>query len=340
MSILTKNILDFYKQNNDPQSVWYLEKNFTNTSNIGLYSPYYQNPVTTEWDGKISDIRTIDENNTYEINSLGFRGEVYTDPEIIASGCSLTFGLGIPELGRWTNVLGNMINKNVMNLGSPGASVESICTNIIHYCMNNKMPKEIFCLFPDFFRSMVVVDKEFYKTKVKRDDSFQQKDSLQQMFCNPIVYTNKYKDEWRIFMEIEDQKYIEDATSPHQLILDSINFIYILESFCLSNNIKLHWTTWNVPSAIIMEELLKLKNFKLKNFVNFVPESPLSKGDNRLPIDNCYLSHDSEFYNSIYWKKGTDYSIENYKKVIDHAHPGIHFQHHLADLFYKLHNMI
>jgi hypothetical protein len=336
MAFLTRNILDFYKQNNDPQNLWYLEKNFTNTSNLGLYSPYAKNVVTNEWDGKTSDIRTIDEDNTYEINSLGFRGEVYESPEIIASGCSITFGLGVPELGRWTNILGNKINKNVMNLGNPGASVESICTHIIQYCMNNKMPKEIFCLFPDFFRSMVVVDKEFYKTKVKRDDAFKEKDSLQQIFCNPIVH--KYDD--RVFMEIEDQKYIEDATSPHQLILNSINFIYILESFCLANNIKLHWTTWHVPSATIMEELLKIKNFKLKNFADFVSAPDVNNTDFRSISFRCSSSHDSEFYDSIYWKRGTDYSIENYKKVSDHAHPGIHFQYHFADLFYKLHNMI
>jgi hypothetical protein len=336
MAFLTRNILDFYKQNNDPQNLWYLEKNFTNTSNLGLYSPYAKNVVTNEWDGKTSDIRTIDEDNTYEINSFGFRGEVYESPEIIASGCSITFGLGVPELGRWTNILGNKINKNVMNLGNPGASVESICTHIIQYCMNNKMPKEVFCLFPDFFRSMVVVDKEFYKTKVKRDDTFKEKDSLQQIFCNPIVH--KYDDS--VFMEIEDQKYIEDATSPHQLILNSINFIYILESFCLANNIKLHWTTWHVPSAMIMEELLKIKNFKLKNFADFVFAPDVKNTDFRSISFKCSSSHDSEFYDSIYWKRGTDYSIENYKKVSAHAHPGIHFQYHFADLFYKLHNMI
>lgn len=336
MAFLTRNILDFYKQKNDPQGIWYLEKNFTNTNNLGLYSPYAQNVVTKEWDGKTSDIRTIDEDNTYEINSFGFRGEVYENPDIIASGCSITFGLGVPELGRWTNILGNMINKNVMNLGNPGASVESICNHIIQYCMNNKMPKEIFCLFPDFFRSMVVVDKEFYKTKVKRDDAFEQKDSLQQIFCNPVIH--QYDD--RVFMEIEDQKYIEDATSPHQLILNSINFIYILESFCLANNIKLHWTTWHVPSATIMKELLKIKNFKLKNFADFSSTPDINNTDFRSISFKCSSSHDSDFYNSLYWKRGTDYSIENYKKVSDHAHPGVHFQYHFADLFYKLHNMI
>lgn len=331
MTFLTRNIVNFYKEGNNPQDDWYLEKNFTNTSNLGLYKPYSQNVVANKWDEKISDIKTIDEDNTYEINSLGFRGKVYENPEIIASGCSITFGLGVPELGRWTNILSNKINKDVMNLGSPGASIESICINIIQYCMNNKMPKEIFCLFPDFFRRMVVVDKEFYKTKVKRDNAFQQNDSLQQIFCNPIVHQH----EDRVFMEIEDQKCIEDATSPHQLILNSVNFIYILESFCLKNNIKLHWTTWHVPSVTIIKELFKIKNFKLKNFVDFTSVPNTKNNDFRSIWFKCSLSHDSEFYNGMYWTRGTDYSIENYKKVSDNAHPGVHFQHHFADLFYN-----
>jgi hypothetical protein len=333
MNSITRNILDFYKHDNNEANIWYLKKNFTNKANLGLYSPYAKNAVAKEWDGKVAYIGTIDEDNTYEINGAGFRGEFYKNPEIIASGCSITFGLGVPELGRWTNILGNKINKNVMNLGSPGASIESICNTIIQYCMNNKMPKEIFCLMPDFFRRMVVVDKEFYKSKVDRG-SIGTKNNLEQIFCNPTVQKNKDY----IFMEIENNKYIEDATSPHQLILNSINYIYILESFCSTNNIKLYWTTWDVSTAMIMDELIKLEDFKLNNYTSFATTNLKNADFGSVPYD-CNISHDSEFYGSIYWHRGTDYSMIKSKKVSDYAHPGIHFQYHFADFFYKLHNL-
>lgn len=324
---LTRNILDFYKNNSTND--WYLEKYFTNTTKLGLYRPYATNVVHSQPDGS-SFIGTVDEYNTYEINSLGFRGKIDENIDILASGCSITFGLGIPELGRWTNILGNKLNKNILNMGNPGGSTKTICNNIIQYCMNNRMPEAVFCLMPDFFRNMVIVDKEFYKSKIKREH-IENKDELQVIFCNPKIIHHKDN----IFMEIKDNKYIEDYTSPHQLILDSINNIYNLESFCLSNNIKLYWTTWDSASALIMKELMNLKNFKLNNF-SFLTQ----KNGNLINPEEvgmlCDSSHDSEFKDNICWQRGCDYSVVNYEKKTEWAHPGIHFQHHVAEFFYEL----
>jgi len=326
MTFLTKDILGFYEFNKENN--WYLTKFFTNTSNIGLYPPYAQNVIDKYPNGK-SNISTVDEHNTYEINNFGFRGKIDKDADVIGAGCSITFGIGVPELVRWTNFLGNRLNKNVINLGSPGASVETICNNIIKYSLKTKMPKEIFCLFPDFFRSMVVIDKEFYKLKTIKDNDIES-DYLQYTFCNPIV--DVYKNS--IFMKIENQKYIEDSTSPHQLILNSINFIYNLESFCFTNNIKLYWTTWDIPTAMIMDKLVSLKNFKLKNYTSFY--SPNLKTKYRGYALDCILDHESEFKDSLFWHKGSDYSIINNKKNLKNAHPGIHFHYHFSDFFYNL----
>lgn len=331
MTNLTKNILDFYKENES--NTLYLKKMFTNTNNLGYYQPFAQNAIDSEWNGKDPYIGTIDETNTYNINEFGFRGKAYKDSEVIISGCSITFGIGVPESGRWGNLLSNKINKNIMNLGSPGASIESISTNIIQYCLNNKMPKEIFCLLPDFFRRMVVADKEFYETKGNK--WAEKLNNLSYTFCNTKVSVYNSNS---IFMEIEDQKYIEDSVSPHQLILNSVNAIYILESFCLSNNIKLNWTTWDSASALLMENLVKLKDFKLKNYTPFFP-SESTDGVNTFILNSCQSNHNSEFKDDACWIVGSDYSIVNSKKkVIGTSHPGIHFHEHIADLFYKLSN--
>ena len=327
MTFLTKDILRFYEFNE--KNNWYLKKYYTDTKEIGFYQPHAENVIYS----KPSDdayTGTIDEHNTYKINSLGLRGKVYENADIIASGCSITFGIGIPEEGRWTNLLGNLVNKDVMNLGNPGASIETICNNIIQYCMNSSMPKEIFCLMPDFFRSMVVVDREFYKPKIS-DKRIEQRDELILTFCNPDV--RQYRDS--VLMKVTDKKYIEDATSPHQLILNAVNSIYILESFCSLNNIKLYWTTWDFPSSLIMRKLVTLKNFKLKNFLPFMSKSQPQNLDDYV-ARRCSSFHNSEFKDSLFWHKGSDYSIVNYKKTLDRAHPGIHFQYHIAEFFYEL----
>ena len=329
MTKITKNILDYYKNNEN--NSFYLKKYFTNTLEIGYYAPHATNVVLNKSNGE-SFLPTVDEHNTYKINSLGLRGEVDLNADVLASGCSITFGIGIPEDGRWTNLLSNKMNKSIINLGNPGGSVATICNHIIHYCMNNKMPKEIFCLMPDFWRNMVVVDKEFYKSGVNRKN-VGTKDFLELMFCNPNIKT----DEDLVVMETKDKQNIEDSTSPHQLILNAVNYIYILESFCSLNNIKLYWTTWDRSSSMVMEQLEKLENFKLKNFVPFYPKG----SGNQLNFfikETCTLSHDNKFKDHICWHSGSDYSVIDHKKHPEMSHPGIHFQEHVAEFFYSLYN--
>jgi hypothetical protein len=330
MKFLTRDILPFYKINEENE--WYLKKFFSDTKQVGNYLPGSKDVVSSSRSKKDNAVETIDEVNTYEINSIGCRGEVDENSEIIASGCSITFGLGVPEKGRWTNLLSKKINKSITNLGSPGASVESICFDVIQYCMNNKMPKQIFCFFPDFFRSVVVVDKEFYKSRVNRG-SMGTRDPLEQIFCNPRIMQKKRS----IFMEIENQKYIEDSTSPHQLILDSVKFIYILESFCLSNNIKLHWSTWNTPSSYILEELSQIQNFKLKNFTSFYPPNSEYTGMGQPIMEMCNPdTHEHEFKDHPSWPVGSDYAFIDGEKTFKNSHPGIHTQEHISDFFYNL----
>jgi hypothetical protein len=329
MDSLTSDILSFYKVN--PANIWYLTKYFSDTDNLGMYSPYAKDAVLSEAK-EYRYIGTVDEDNTYEINQFGFRGEVDKDAEVLGSGCSITFGLGVPELGRWTNILGKKMNKSVMNLGSPGASVESICLNLIKYCMNNKMPKEIFCLFPDFFRSVIVFDKDFSQMKTQRD-KFGNHQGLLVTFCNPRITMH----DGSIFMEMKDKRYIEDAVSPHHLIFNAVNAIYMLESFCSTNNIKLNWTTWDVSTSKILDEFSNLEKFQLKRYTPFFPPKNLN-GINQFVEDTCSSDHDSEFKDALQWVRGSDYSIVDGEKTNKHAHPGIHMQQHVADFFYNLYS--
>jgi hypothetical protein len=329
MDSLTKEILSFYKLSSSTS--WYLTKYFTNTDNLGLYGPNAKEPVVSDAkDYKF--IGTVDEHNDYKINRFGFRGEIDENSDVLASGCSITFGLGVPESGRWTNFLGNRMNKSVMNLGSPGASVESICLNLIKYCVNNKMPKQIFCLFPDFFRSMIVFDPDFSQMKTQRD-KFGNHEGLIVTFCNPKITMH----EGSMFMEIKDKRYIEDAVSPHQLIFNAVNAIYMLEAFCLTNNIELYWTTWDISTVKIMQELSALNNFQLKRYTPFFPKDNI-KGVNHFIKDSCSLDHGSEFKDTLQWVRGSDYSIVDGKKTNISAHPGVHMQYHVADFFYNLQN--
>lgn len=333
MNSLTKDIFGFY--NTDGKNNWYLTKYLTNTKNIGRFDPYEKNVFCSSSEDVLWG--TVDEYNTYEINGWGFRGEIDENADVIATGCSITFGLGVSEETRWSNLLSKKINKSIMNLGSPGASVESICSNVIQYCLNVKMPKEIFCLMPDFFRSLIVVDKDFFKSnhlgtsKVRED--FAKEDSLSLIYCNPSINMHNKS----LYMEIKDKDTIEDSTSPHQLILNAINAIYILESFCSTNNINLYWTTWDIPTKDLMEKLLKIENFKLKRYTPVFPKNE-NTIFNDCKNENTLCGQSSELKDNPFWDRGSDYVMLNGKKNKDIGHPGIHFHIHITDLFYNLYN--
>jgi hypothetical protein len=333
MTSLTKDIFNFYKVNSNND--YYLIKYFTNTAHVGKYEPYAKDIIPSD-ETKV-EWGTVDEYNTYEINHFGLRGEIDENSDVIASGCSITFGLGVPEEARWTNILSTKINKSVTNLGNLGASVESICNDIVQYCLNTKIPKEIFCLFPDFFRSMIVVDKDFFQSRHLGSSQIRSnlaKDGvLALIYCNPTI--RQY--EGSLFMETQDKKFIEDSTSPHQLILNSINAIYALESFCSTNNIKLYWTTWDINTHLLMQLLLNIKNFKLKNFIPFFTNET-SRQIGGFVNQTCDSDHGSEFANTEFWKRGSDYTMINGVKTHENSHPGIHAHVHVSDLFYKTRN--
>jgi hypothetical protein len=325
----TREILSFYKKGNEKNS-WYLKKYLSDSENIGRFAPFAKNIFSLEKNNDLSFVGTVDDHNTYYINKFGLRGNIYSDSEVIAAGCSITFGVGVPEDATWSNFLSKDINKNINNLGIPGASVESLCHTIIKYCVNNKMPKTIFCLFPDFFRSLVVADKDFYRT-TKTKKSTIDEEYLELTFCGPeIDYNGK-----SLFMKIKNKNCVEDSVSPHQLIIDSINAIEVLELFCLTNNIKLYWSTWHRETSELMRELLEIENFKLKNFTNFY----LSNGTEFFEeyIDSiCKENHNSEFKDNLSWNTGSDYAIIDNKKNKNYSHPGIHTHKHVSNFFYNL----
>jgi len=176
---------------------------------------------------------TIDEENIYNINELGLRGLNYQNPEIVAVGCSITYGMGIPEEYTWPMFLSKKVNTEILNFGISGYSISLLCQKIIEYCyFNNHFPKNIFCFFPSLFRTFNI---------------------------NPMLGK-----------KITNSLFIKTINpSIHNTIFNSINSIFILEKFCIDHNINLLWTTWNQPSNTLLEKLNSIPNFKLEKYKKF-----------------------------------------------------------------------
>jgi hypothetical protein len=345
MDLSNKNILESYENYQESE---YILNNFLDNSPFGLYGSHTKNIFEYKESKDSFDIRVVDKDNQYFINDLGFRGKIKINPEIIGLGCSYTFGVGIPENGTWTSILGDQIGVDILNLGVPGNTIKKTCELAIRYMSKFEKPKTVFALFPGFFRNMLIEDTNFYKSSRNMHETKQNKINNQSSFQAKMYYdrsqnivffekTDDYK-----FLKSKDKniKYMENALSPHQLISDSIDSISTLQDFCYSHSIKFYWSTWDIPTTMLMDTLLKIPNFKLKNYIKFSDDSFNNyEGVNgKFPDNLCISDHDSKLIGHPSWDCGSDICVDANNNVLDSwpSHPGIHFQYHIAELFKHL----
>ena len=270
----------------------------------------------------------LDEDNIYYINSLGFRSKEFLkdDAQVITAGCSVSYGMGVPENGVWSSILSDKTKLNVNNLSVPGNSVTILCDRIIKYCEQFGNPEYIMCLFPDFFRYLFVYDNDFHYEERNEKNPPTDPFSIRSMHSKAISHNDG--------SIVCPPKYtkvpfsIDSGISPHQSVFESINSIYYLEQYCRIAKIKLIWTTWNNTTNEIIKVLKNNINFKLDKYIELEGLEKEFSHPNQI-IDSCFIDHENDLISNKAWNFGTDLTINNY------THPGIHFHIHVADFFIK-----
>lgn len=108
----------------------------------------------------------------YNLTSLGFRGNEFTDESeypVVFMGCSNTFGLGLPEEAVWTyQLLEKIRNKTEKkiphwNLAKNGSSIDAQFIFLEQFVHTLK-PRAIFFLVPALFRRIVFFNQDVYAT--------------------------------------------------------------------------------------------------------------------------------------------------------------------------------
>lgn len=275
----------------------------------------------------------LDPINEYVTNENGYRDLDFNkkDSRVLAVGCSHTFGTGLPKEATWPEILKDKLNIEVSNLSAPGSSVHKLCKDVIKYCEAYKKPEYIFCLFPDFFRILFFEDPDFHIRGTSKNNKFINNQISLSSVNNKIIGYDDFNDEINYK---KPKKYIKSPfeleynISPHQYLMQSIDAIFFLEQYCKSNNIKLFWTTWDINTKSILNKLFILKNFELEKYFDWKEIPNNTENPNDL-INYCTDNHNSKFYNSELWDKAAD----RYHNNLSWTHPGIHYQHHVADFF-------
>jgi hypothetical protein len=254
----------------------------------------------------------------YSFNNFGYRDSHWNSKaEILAVGCSNTYGIGVPIDSRWTNILEQKIHKKIHNLSLPGGSINELVSKSFEYFKEFGNPHTMLCLFPDPFRLRLPFKKKLIKGS--------QYGPSVDLFINNAYFANSLKDSER--MQYFKMPYSYEEVLPIELPLYfSMQSIHMLEQYCKSNNIKLIWSSWYCNFVNVLDKT------KENIFNSFFSNKDLNIGTGHYYLDkqyqNCHKDYKDKF--EKYFYHGAD--IEG---GLNLAHPGVHRHAHIAETFYS-----
>lgn len=267
----------------------------------------------------------------YVWNSDGIRSiDFSSKPPIVALGCSITLGQGLPVQLRWSDILADKIGMPVGNISYSGGSISQIIASFFGMIKQYKyLPEYVICNFPPFERFYFIDGSgEFMKDYWLGNKARKTKDSAPWDFGATMPY------EWVYY--------------------NNLNHIQMLEAFCEVSGIKLIWSTWT--NGLSNEQ----RDFLVNKFSCYI-DDPVKKQfpphfefhvnpkevDGLLPFykmnnwDNirCHKDYQEE-YSDIF-----DYGYDYHKigkapdkELTRTPHPGLHRQLHYAEFYFDVIN--
>ena len=159
----------FYKNNNKEIVELKRKDQFLPNSETDL-SPLEKTIITDKENKK--DI-------TYKINQYGHRCDnflnIHNGLHVLFSGCSITFGEGLPLDRTWAYYLYKKIKKEnslsgYYNLSYTGGGIDTIINNLFRYCGQFKNPDIIFILMPNIEREYAWWYDKYYLTSPQKNN--------------------------------------------------------------------------------------------------------------------------------------------------------------------------
>jgi hypothetical protein len=264
---------------------------------------------------------------SYEWNSDCLRSvEFSTKPKVVALGCSNTLGQGLPVDFRWTDILAKKIGQDVGNISYSGASIAKDISSffgMIH--TYNYLPEYVICNFANLQR-LYFVDPE---NKFMRDYFLNNEQRVSKAEL-PFEYGKIIPYEWVYY--------------------HNLDHIKMLEAFCMTNNVKLIWSTWSNNMTAEQEDFLvnSFKCYVKDPTRNLFPQSfEYSVNANSIEeLDGFYKMHNWDSIRCHEEEKNNHSDIfeyaYDYHKIAGAwgpgghwPHPGYHRQIHWAEFYYN-----
>lgn len=273
-------------------------------------SPLYQgqtDPITFPYtlNRLVNDLTDVG----YSYNTSGYRCKEFFEDEpnktkkIMTLGCSNTFGYGLEVEKTWPHILSDKMGVDYVNLSKGGDGAQAQVIKAFQFFKEFYHPTHIFAVLPLYRLEFPKVKNMIHTEKHIDKDVF-----------DPRILQHFFTYENNSFKKIAKSPYnLEEILPVDVSIFYSMMFIQMLEQYCASNNIKLSWTTYDLPSW----DSDQAKNKEAINSPNFLIIDGLATWH---PRKKCHQGLSME---------------ENFENAADNFHPGLHKNIHIAEAFYE-----
>lgn len=298
----------------------------------------------------------FDDGTDYVVNNYGYRGPDFAPGvDILAAGCSQTYGIGVPEQGTWPALLAKKLDMSYANLSASGASIEWIVQSLFTYFHEFGHPKILALFVPDLFRIEVVINSEINSAREvsKRDLATQ---GIDAQFKKGVVTMRSIEMdmEWRAKLAKRPFP-IEDTIPPEEAIYRNFKHLMMLEEYCNATGIALLWTSWSDDVNIFIEDYADRdyfqnsfackelffwasdgkeewtleEDFKLNHGLNPECPSELNVSDECICWDICHEDLKEMAGDAFHFGR------DRLTRGINNSHLGVHKHAHIADSFYN-----
>jgi len=133
------------------------------------------------------------EDINYKFNNHIFRCDDLdtskSENNFLFSGCSVTFGMGIPYNKTWPYQVNNHFKgESLFNIGLPAGSFKSIIFDVYAYIRKYGKPKAVFILFPPLLRQPVIRNGKLSTVPYYRNDHIEREGMLKVLNYETMIF--------------------------------------------------------------------------------------------------------------------------------------------------------
>ena len=261
----------------------------------------------------LEDMRKSDPRNDHVLNSNGYRGPEHGKVDIIAAGCSQTYGQGVQEKDTWPAILSKKLNMSYANIAIPGTSVQTIIQSVMNYIEMHGKPKVVAVLLPSLYRFTFVERTDISTYKARRQVSDIPGISVYDMTMTPNGNSKDAVANWpKLSKQPHDISKVLSYEAALYLSMMSINHLI---HYCKVAEIQLVISSWyENADQILTEKKNRSWNVDFNCYVTIDKFEELFNGSTP-HVEGCHDNVD----NHPYW----DYGLDTAYHMGSHAH--IHF---------------